>query len=530
MMTVMAPNPSSGNHSKMRLNWFSLAFTGATATLEEPFQRYYVTRNLPQLRIALLMGTLMYGLFGVLDALVLPQHKHFTWLIRYAFVCPVILAVLWATYIPRLYRHLQPLRSLIIAIGGLGIVLMIVVAPQPINHQYYAGLILIFIFGYSFIFLRFLWASLSGWMIVIFYEVAAFLTEIPSTERIISNFFLISANFAGMLVCYAMEYSSRRNFFLLHLLRQEQRKIQEANEQLEQRVAERTESLAKMNCQLTQEIAERRLAEQERQHLEVQLKQAEKMETIGKLAAGVAHDLNNILTGLVGYPDILLLDAPADSRSRKSLLIIKQSGEKASAIVQDMLTLSRQGIAEKKAVNINSVIDSYLHSPEYLQMQSNHPNVHLEVNIQKDLLNVKGSLFQISKILMNLINNAFEANLVSGSIKISTRNGYLDQPVNAYEKIPEGEYAILNVTDSGIGISAEDARHIFEPFFTKKKLGRSGTGLGMTLVWSTLKDHDGFIDVQSTEGRGVHLRNLFPGNQAGSDGYRVSLQVGRLPG
>jgi signal transduction histidine kinase len=510
MTAISSDLPLSSDSGVMHLNWFSLRFTGSSAILEEPFLQDYVIRTLLHVRIALLMGTLMYGLFGMLDALVLPLHKHVAWLIRYAFVCPAILATLAVTYIPRLHRYLQPIMSLTIAVGGLGIVLMIIITPAPVNYYYYAGLILVFIFGYSFIYLRFLWASLSGWVIVILYEVAAFLTDTPVVELISNNFFLISANIAGMLVCYATEYSSRRNFFLLHLLAREQRKIQDANEKLEQRVAERTESLEQMNRQLLQEISERRLAEQERQRLEAQLKQAEKMEAIGKLAAGVAHDLNNILSGLVTYPDILLLDLPEGSELRQFLLIIKQSGEKAAAIVQDMLTLSRQGMAEKKVININKIIADYLHSPEYLQLRSNHPLVQLEVDLQEELFNVKGSPIQLSKALMNLLNNAFESNLVNGVVKISTQNCYLDRPWEGYERISEGEYVILTVSDTGIGIDAEDLHKIFEPFFTKKKLGRSGTGLGMTLIWSAVKDHGGFMDIKSTEGRGSTFEIYFP--------------------
>jgi len=431
-------------------------------------------------------------------------------MIRYALVCPMILVTLAATFIPRLHPYLQPIMSLTIAIGGLGIVLMIIIVPAPVNYYYYAGIILVFIFGYSSIYLHFLWASLSGWIIVILYEFAAVLIHTPAVELISNNFFLISANLAGMLVCYTIEYSSRRNYFLLYLLSQEKRKIQEANEQLEHRVAERTRELELSNQQLTGEVIERRLAEQERQRLQEQLQQAEKMEAIGKLSAGVAHDLNNILTGLVGYPDILLMDIPRQSPLRQSLMIIKQSGEKAAAIVQDMLTLSRQGIAEKRIVNMNNIIDDYLHSPECRQMRSEHPHVLLDINLQEDLLNIKGSAIHLSKTLMNLLNNAFEANLVGGKVALTTGNCYLDEPLEAYERIGEGEYVVLSVSDTGVGIGAENMRKIFEPFFTKKKLGRSGTGLGMTLVWSALKDHGGFINIRSAEGRGSTFDLYFP--------------------
>jgi signal transduction histidine kinase/CheY-like chemotaxis protein len=494
----------------MNLNWLSLRFTGATAVLEAPFQVHFITHNLLQIRVALFMGALMYGFFGILDALVLPQQKQIAWLIRYAFVCPAILAVLAATFFSRMRRCLQPIRSFLIAFGGMGIVLMIIVAPAPVNYYYYAGLILVFMFGYSFIYLRFLWASLSGWFIVILYEIAAVLTNTPALEMISNSFFLVCANLAGMLVCYTIEYASRRNYFLMQLLAREEHRIKEANDQLEQRVSERTAALEEMNRELTKEIAERRQAERERDRLEVQLKQSERMEAIGKLAAGVAHDLNNILSGLVSYPDLLLMDIPKDSRIYHSIELIRQSGIKAAAIVQDLLSLARRGAVEKGIVNLNDVVEGYLDSPGYKELVTHHPRVTAEVDLQRDLLHVEGSALHLSKVLMNLLHNGFEAILTEGEVRISTDNRYLDQPLDVYERIPEGEYVVLSVADTGIGIHGDDLERIFEPFFTKKRMGRSGTGLGMTLVWSTVKDGGGFIDIQTEEGRGTTFEIYLP--------------------
>ncbi|MFH1079563.1 MAG: response regulator [Pseudomonadota bacterium] len=494
----------------MRLNRLTLAFTGETAMLEAPFQSYFINNNLFQIRIALFMGALVYGFFGILDALLMPEHKYITWLIRFAFVFPAVLAIMATTFIPRMHRFLQPILSLAVVIAGLGVVLMIIIAPTPINYYYYAGLIVIFIFGYSVACLRFAYASLSGWLIVILYEIAAALTNTPAVEVISNSFFLVGSNLVGMAVGYTIEYASRRNYFLMQLLAREERKIKETNDQLEQRVAERTAALEELNRELTKEIAERRAAERDRERLEIQLKQAEKMEAIGKLAAGVAHDLNNILSGLVSYPDLLLMDIPRDSRLHKSIELIRQSGIKAAAIVQDLLSLARQGTGEKKIINLNDVVRDYLSSPEYKELCSHHPRVRTEIDLQADILNVEGSSVHLSKALMNLLHNAFEAILTEGMVRISTYNRYLDQPLDAYERIPEGEYAVLSISDTGIGIHEDDCHRIFEPFFSKKKLGRSGTGLGMTLVWSTMKDNGGFIDIQTEDGGGSIFELYFP--------------------
>ncbi|MCF8127368.1 MAG: response regulator [Deltaproteobacteria bacterium] len=511
MMKSTKPDHKSKSGLKaMHLNRLSLRFSGPMTGLEKPYREHYLVQTLSQIRISFILGALMFGFFGILDALVLPQHRHITWLIRYALVCPSILTVVGATYFPRLHGYLQPMMSVAVVIGGGGIIWMTVIVPEPLNYYYYAGMILVLMFGYSFIYLRFLWASLSGWIIVILYNIASILNGTPSLELISNNFFLVSANIAGMLICYTIEFMGRRNFFLMHLLAEEQRKIEKANDQLEGRVSERTAALEEMNHQLSLEMAENERAEKERRRLEEQLKQAEKLETIGRLTAGVAHDLNNILSGLVTYPDMLLMDLPEDSSWQKPLSIIQQSGQKAAAIVQDLLSLARQGMTQKEIVNLNRIVSDYLASPEYDQLLLNHHQVRVEVDLDERALNIKGSAFHISKALMNLVHNACEANLVDGTVRITAQNRYLDKPTDAYERIEEGEYVVLSVADTGIGINREDLTKIFEPFYTKKKLGRSGTGLGMTLIWSTVKDHDGFMDIQTDEGRGTVFDLYFP--------------------
>ena len=510
-MKSTEPDPKSMSGLKsMHLNRLTLRFSGPMAGLEAPYREHYLLQTLFQIRISFILGALMFGIFGILDALVLGEERNFTWLIRYAFVCPSILAVVGVTFLPRLHRYLQPIMSVAVVIGGGGIVWMTLIASEPLNYYYYAGMILVLMFGYSFIYLRFLWASLSGWVIVALYNVAAVLSGTPTLELISNNFFLVSANIAGMLICYTIEFMGRRNFFLLHLLGDEQRRIAEANDHLEARVLERTAALEDMNLQLSREIVEHERAEKERRILEGQLKQAEKLETIGRLTAGVAHDLNNILSGLVSYPDMLLMDLPQDSSWRKPLTTIQQSGEKAAAIVQDLLSLARQGLTQKEIVNVNRIVSDYLASPEYNQLLSNHRQVRVAVDLHKEALNIMGSAFHISKALMNLVHNACEANLVDGTVRITAQNRYVDQPINGYERIEEGEYVVLSVADTGVGINREDLKKIFEPFYTKKKLGRSGTGLGMTLIWSTVKDHNGFIDIQTEEGKGTLFDLYFP--------------------
>ncbi|UCH00207.1 MAG: response regulator [Deltaproteobacteria bacterium] len=248
----------------------------------------------------------------------------------------------------------------------------------------------------------------------------------------------------------------------------------------------------------------------ERKRMEAQLQRAQKMEAIGTLAGGVAHDLNNILSGLVSYPELILTDLPEDSPLRKPILTIKNSGEKAATIVQDLLTLARRGVSSMEVVNLNDIINEYLKSPEHEKLKLFHPDVQLETYLEEDLLNILGSPVHLSKAIMNLVSNAAESMPGGGKVSISTQNRYIDGPIRGYDNVAEGDYTTLTVSDTGIGISPEDMESIFEPFYTKKTMGRSGTGLGMAVVWGTVKDHEGYIDVKSAKGKGTIVILYFP--------------------
>ncbi len=248
----------------------------------------------------------------------------------------------------------------------------------------------------------------------------------------------------------------------------------------------------------------------ERKKLQLQLEQAQKMEAIGTLASGVAHDLNNILGGLVGYPDLLLQELPEDSPLRRRVMLVKKSGEKAAAIVQDMLTLARRGVELRNAVNLNEIVAEYLKSPEHERIMAYHPQVYFEISLAEDLPNILGSDVHLSKALMNLVSNAAEAIAESGKVKVQTRSCHVQNPLKGFQTIAPGHYAVLRVEDDGIGLSDEDLVNLFEPFYTKKKMGRSGTGLGMSVVSGAVKDHKGYIDLHSIRGKGTSFDLYFP--------------------
>jgi two-component system, cell cycle sensor histidine kinase and response regulator CckA len=248
----------------------------------------------------------------------------------------------------------------------------------------------------------------------------------------------------------------------------------------------------------------------EKKQLEHELIQAQKMEVVGSLAAGIAHDLNNILSGLVSYPDLLLREIGQESPLYDKIAMIQKSGRKAAAIVHDLLTLARRNINKSEVCSLNEIVREYTDSVEFRQICENHPDVTVQLDLADDVLNFRGSAVHLSKVVMNILQNGLEAMEKEGRILVKTRNVYLDAPLLGYESIDEGEYVCLSITDEGMGIAKEDLDRVFEPFFTKKSMGRSGTGLGMSVIWATVKDHKGFIDIQSEAGVGttctVYLR------------------------
>lgn len=287
-------------------------------------------------------------------------------------------------------------------------------------------------------------------------------------------------------------------------------RIVEEKQLLEHRVVQRTNELAESNRILQRENQERIQVEQEREKIQRQLEQSKKMESLGLLAGGVAHDLNNVLSGIVSYPDLLLLDMPQDSLQRKSIEAIRNSGLRAADIIQDLLTLARRGVVVKQLLDLNQLIREYSTSPEYEKLLEFSPHIEVIFNLEKSLAPVMGSPTALKKVLMNLVSNGIEAQPGGGCIFIESKNLHLKETLNGLQQIPAGDYTVLKVRDKGEGIGPEDLQRIFEPFYTRKVMGRSGTGLGLTVVWGAIEDHNGAIDISSTPGAGTTFDIYLP--------------------
>ncbi len=239
------------------------------------------------------------------------------------------------------------------------------------------------------------------------------------------------------------------------------------------------------------------------------LQKAEKMQAIGLMAGGVAHDLNNILSGIIAYPDLILMQLDDESELIEPILAIQEAGKRAADVVADLLTIARGVAAPRQPSNLNTLIRQYLDSPEHAKIQKMYPNIQVKTEFQADLSNIICSPVHITKCLMNLINNAFEAIGSYGLITISTWNQHINGQEAARGHMEEGKYSVVAITDTGPGIPEKDIEHIFDPFYTKKVMGKSGTGLGLAIVWNAMHDHEGSVEVSSSD-TGTVFTLFFP--------------------
>jgi len=755
----------------MKLHWATLRFSHPDdSRLEKRFTDHYFKKNVNHLRYCHVFTILFYVLAGLVDYQLFPNDLAVLFSIRFLVVVPAFAIGLGFTYSRFYERVWQQVSFGYILLTGWSFIAFTSIAEPPAAYGYYVGILFCMMFGYTFIRERFIYASVAGLILVCGYLfVSAVVIQMPPQDLFHSNFYLVLANFLGMLIARHLEISARRDFYLEYKLFIEQEKVVALNNRLEQKVDERTEELHKeiverrkaekvlaesgkryrdlfqnnpaccftfdrrgvirdwnracemlygwnaeqtigksmfdlmvqkknrarternlaalfegnslegmefedlkadgSQCHLLVsqypiadssgridyglcaqlDITERKraaeaLKESERKYrnfletspdpivvydmqgrvvyfnnafthvfgwtleerigkrmdlfvppealretqkmiakvrageafsgmethrltkegrtidvtvsaainkdyaghpvgtvvnikdiseqkkLEARLQRAQKMEALGVLAGGVAHDINNVLSGIVSYPDLLLMEIPADSPLRKPILTMQDSGKKAADIVQDLLTLARRGVVVEDIINLNEIIADYLNKPEYEKLISFHQNVAVNTDLAPDILNITGSNVHLSKTIMNLVSNAAEAMPEGGTISIVTENRYIDSPISGYENLGEGDYVILKIADTGIGIHPDDKDRIFEPFYTKKIMGRSGTGLGMAVVWGTVKDHGGHIDVQSEKGRGSVFTLYFPATRRQADRRSMQWSVAAYKG
>ncbi|MRR55597.1 MAG: response regulator [Deltaproteobacteria bacterium] len=591
-------------------NAFTLSFQDKD--LESAFREDYCTRRLPHLRLDLLAGICLYILFGIHDYWVIPDIKEYAWLIRYAFVCPLVFAIFLFTYSKKIRKLMQVTQAIAAFAAGGGVVLMIVKAAPPGNYMSFPGLMLCILFYFR---LRFLSASVLTLITFILYEAIAILdAKIPTNVMFSNTFILTTFSLTGMYMCYTLEQSMRSGFLLRRTVEERNLQIEESNSELEKEILVRTQAETalteqmkflqtlldtipnpifytdgKGNCSgcnkayesffgnTKEEITGRpahdlhqvdlidipvgagsnppdnhgilryetllehsdgtkrnvifskaiyadiegkpaglvgvvlditglRQSEEEKQRLGAQLFQAQKMEAVGQLAGGIAHEFNNILTAILGYAHLLKKNMPIDDPLCFYVGNITLSSERAARLTRDLLAFSRKQKIEAKLLDLNELVDK---TKPLLSMMIGE-DVELTVSHSDKPARVMADSGLLSQVLVNLAVNARDAMPEGGLLTMSTGlASKVESFTHAHGSAEPGHYGVIHVSDVGTGMDAKTRERIFEPFFTTKEVGK-GTGLGLSMVYGIIDQHKGCIVVTSEIGKGTTFSIYLP--------------------
>jgi PAS domain S-box-containing protein len=257
---------------------------------------------------------------------------------------------------------------------------------------------------------------------------------------------------------------------------------------------------------IARDISERRRAEEVRRQLEDQLLQAQKMESIGTLAGGVAHDFNNMLTAIIGNIQLALDGVQPDSPDYPLLIEIEKAANRATSLTRQLLTFSRRQPLERRTIDLNGAINELSH----MLLRIIGEDIEIAIRLAPDIAPIYADPAQIQQVVMNLAVNARDAMPSGGKLTIATSEVMLDEAAcRNYPWARPGRYARIIVADTGVGIDPDTQLRIFEPFFTTKERGK-GTGLGLSVVYGIVKQHEGFVQVASEPGRGATFSTFLP--------------------
>ncbi|MDY6906393.1 MAG: ATP-binding protein [Thermodesulfobacteriota bacterium] len=254
------------------------------------------------------------------------------------------------------------------------------------------------------------------------------------------------------------------------------------------------------------DITDQKQAEADKNRLEAQFQQSQKLESIGRLAGGVAHDLNNLLSPILGYGEMLLEDTDAEDPRREPMEEIILAGERARDLVRQLLAFSRKQVLSFRTIELNTLVTGF----EKLLRRTVREDIHIHLTLADSLPPVKGDTGQIEQIIMNMAVNAQDAMPHGGMLTLETAMVELDrQYADRHEEVMPGPHVMLGISDTGIGMDEETRKHLFEPFFTTKPVGE-GTGLGLATVYGIVKQHKGHVWVYSEPGRGTTFKVYLP--------------------
>jgi len=444
------------------LNMFSLRFRNGMA--ERRFLRRHMLESRPVIRLGLLAGAALYGLFGILDILLIPDNAQEFWIIRFGFVFPVVFGVLALTYHRSFVRCAQAGLSLAMLASGLGIIAMTVVGEPPASHWYYAGLIMVVIYCASVLRIHHVYSLIVSLILFACYELSAFLlAPIPYDVLLSNNFFLAMAIAVGATVNYVQEMYLRLNHLQTRLL------------MYEKAVSERL----------------RRKADA-----------ANKAKT--EFLACMSHELRTPLNAIIGFSEIVkeeILGPLGTSRYKNYAEDIYSSGTHLLNIIGDMLDLATAEAGKLSfvecEVDVCKIVDDSL---RMFQVPDISHGLRISASLPPDSVIVLADPGRLRQVIINLVSNG---------VKFTERGG--DVSVSLW--VDEFGSCVIRVCDSGIGMAPEDLGNATQPFYRAGNpytSGRGGTGLGLPLVQKIVQQHGGELTIDSKPGRGTVVTMRLP--------------------
>ncbi|HPO50065.1 MAG TPA: ATP-binding protein [Spirochaetota bacterium] len=381
-----------------------------------------------------------------------------------------------ATYIPPFVMFFAALYG--ICVGGPGapaiamFVLSIILAAVLIGERF------------QFIFMI---LSVVSFIVVYFLFLSGSLTNVRTVETSALN----------RIIIIISTYMSS-SFLLWFLVKQFKITLEKTDVYLKE--------IIRVNKDLKNEIEERKNIEKDRERIQAQLFQIQKMEAIGALAGGIAHDFNNNLTAILGFSDLISLKIDSDCDFARDVEEIKKAALRSSELTRQLLEFSRKQMINPVIFNINDLVENLKKMLKRLVGE----NINIIISEEKNIKTIKFDKGQLEQVIINLVVNARDAMPDGGEILIETQNVSVSKRSHYPQlDMTEGNYVLLSISDVGKGMSEETKSHIFEPFYTTKEVGK-GTGLGLATVYGIVKQHSGYIFVYSEEGSGTVIKIYIP--------------------
>jgi len=480
---------------RMRIHPVTLLFTGQAET-ESNFRRQYFSDSIPQFRFAFLLLTILYAGFSIVDYLYIPSRLTMFLLIRFGIVLPLMAGTLFFSYSKYFEKVWQELLTVCYIVAGAGISYMLILEPE--NFTYYGGLMLVFAAGYFFIKLRFLYASIAGWIVLLAFVVGKVIAQQTFSELlVISIFFFTAMNLIGMFGSYYLEYYSRRNFHQQLQSQQQQSLLNETFKNRENEIQQRTLELKQKNNRLEHELERSRIIENELIRVKEKAEESDRLKTA--FITNLSHELRTPLNSIIGFAYLLSDDDIEQKERFEYQRIIHQQTDQMLSQINDIVEISKieSGRYEIDFVRCNP--KNICQDVTETMRKQLLPEVELIIDEKSEkqiIPDVKTDCDRLTQILKQLISNAIKYTQ-KGEIKI----GY---GINQRERLLE-----FDVSDTGIGISEENRQKIFQRF-TKLDPFAQGTGLGLSICKALIEQMGGNIDLESSPGNGTTFRFSIP--------------------